>query len=91
MYLLNRYLKFTGIRPPVNNETPDSNWIKEKELVSLYIWVKNTDMEAPTGYDQFDYPLEQSVNSKAIVDLEESNALYVDTNPIMIGYSKDEL
>lgn len=48
-------------------------------------------MEVLTGYDQFDYPPpEQSLDLKAIDNLGKSNALYVDENPIMIGYSKDE-
>lgn len=54
---------FDWYTTPVNTETPDSYWNKEKELVSQFIKLKNIDMEVPTGYDQFEYPhLEQSVN-----------------------------
>ena len=58
---------------PVNTDTADSYWLKEKELVSRFIELKNTDMEVPVGYDQFDYPpLEQSVDLDHIVqDMKE--------------------
>lgn len=40
----------------VTIETPSTFWEKEKNLVSEYIRIKKTDLEAPVGYDQFDFP-----------------------------------
>ncbi|MBE1555652.1 AAA domain-containing protein [Sporosarcina limicola] len=58
---------------PVNTDTADSYLLKEKELVSRFIELKNTDMEVPVGYDQFDYPaLPQAVDLNRIVqDMKE--------------------
>ena len=46
----------TGIRHLSIPTQTDSYWLKEKELVSRFIDLKNTDMEVPVGYEQFEYP-----------------------------------
>ncbi len=53
---------------PVNT---DSYWLKEKELVSRFIELKNTDMEVPVSYAQFDYPSLSIDLNRIVQDMKE--------------------
>lgn len=77
---------------PVYSGTADSYWLKEKELVSRFIELKNTDMEVPVGYDQFDYPtLAQSVVLDHIVQDMKEELNLKSQHALIIGNEVHEL
>ncbi|AOV07394.1 AAA domain-containing protein [Sporosarcina ureilytica] len=62
--------RFDWYTTPINIETPESFLLEERNLIARYIELKNTHLDTPIGYDQFEYPsMEQTVQLENLVNV----------------------